>query len=277
MSDPSPALEEHVPRALDGDEHALEAIVRGLQDPIYGLCFRMLGPTEDARDACQEIMIRVITRLSSFRGDSRLTTWAYRIAANYLIDVKRRPQESLTFEEIDGWLGQPHQEIHASTLAHASPRMLAEETFLGCTLAMLRCLDRDHRLAFILGAILELEGPEAAQILNITPSAFRKRLSRARTRLEAFLGPRCGVVSPEAPCRCSNQVNWNVERQLIDPAHLRMVDGGDREDALAHVRDVQHVIDSIELYRRHPSPTAPDTLLEGLQDLLHSGRLHHFH
>lgn len=264
-------------RALAGDRDALEQLVGALQDPIYALCLRMLGRVEDARDAAQDILVRIVTHLSSFRGDARLTTWAYRIAANHLHDLARRPSEAVTFEEVDERLAQPGQPIEPTALAHASAELLAEETFVGCTLAILRCLDREHRLAFILGAILELDGNEAAAVLDVTPAAFRKRLSRARARLETFLRPRCGVMNPDAPCRCAHQVNVNVARGTLDPARLRLVDPQRRAAALGHVRDVRTVIDSVALFRRHPGVSAPGDLVAGLRALLHSGRVPGFH
>lgn len=65
-------------RAADGDQRALSELLRGLQDPMYRLALRFLGHPHDAQDACQEILVRIMTHLSSFEGRSKLTTWAYR-------------------------------------------------------------------------------------------------------------------------------------------------------------------------------------------------------
>jgi len=64
--------------------------------------------------------------------------------------------------------------------------LLVEEVKIGCTLGMLQCLDRPHRLAYVLGEILDLSGPECAAALEISPELFRKRLQHARTAIEAF-------------------------------------------------------------------------------------------
>lgn len=73
--------------------------------------------------------------------------------------------------------------------------LLIEEVKIGCTLRMLQCLDRPHRLAYVLGEILELPGPEAAEALDITPDLFRKRLQHARAAIEAFTRAHCGLIS----------------------------------------------------------------------------------
>ena len=262
------SLEDLAARAIDGEQAALRAVVEAVQDPTYALCLRMLGDPEDARDATQEILIRAVTRLSSFRGDSKLVTWVYRLAANYLIDLKRKPRERITFEQLDTVIGRGTEPIDPAALAHAPAELLAEETFVGCSLAVLRCLDRDHRLAFILGGVLELDSREAATILEIEPAAYRKRLSRARQRLGAFLRPRCGVMNPDAHCRCPNQVNSNIERGLVDPRRLRLVSPQDLTRARGHVRTLRRAMDAVELYRRHPDIHAPEGLIEGLRAAL---------
>ncbi len=174
----SMALEDVARRALDGDRNAVEQLVSDLQGDVYGLSLRMLWNREDAEDATQEILVRVITRLARFDFRSKLKTWVYRIAVNYILDVKKSAVErmQLTFEQFaddlaDGLsLGGP---------ADVERSLLVEEVKIGCTLGMLQCLDRPHRLAYVLGDILELPGPAAAEVLEITPALFRKRLQQA--------------------------------------------------------------------------------------------------
>src|ERR671921_1505843 len=88
-------LEELVSAARDGDARALERLVRAIHDRIYRLALRMTGRPPDAEDATQEILIRVITRLSTFRGEAAFTTWVHRIAVNYLLDRSKSSAERL--------------------------------------------------------------------------------------------------------------------------------------------------------------------------------------
>ncbi len=73
-ADPHAALAE---RALAGDRAALEQLCRQLQGPLFRLALRVLGEVEEASDATQEVLIKLVTHLSQFRGESRLLTWAY--------------------------------------------------------------------------------------------------------------------------------------------------------------------------------------------------------
>src|SRR5262249_15064298 len=74
-------LEDLVRAARSGDRESLERLVLKVQDRVHGLAVRMLWNPDDARDATQEILVRIVTRLGTFRGGSSFATWVYRVAA----------------------------------------------------------------------------------------------------------------------------------------------------------------------------------------------------
>jgi len=236
-------LEELTRRAIDGDGDALDSLVRGIQGDVYGLALRMLWNRANAEDATQEILVRVVTRLSQFDFRSRVKTWIYRVAVNYLLDMKKSPVERmhLTFEQFaedlaDGLSDEGPNETERS--------VLIDEVKIGCAMGMLQCLDREHRLAYVLGEILELTGPEAAEVLDIAPALFRKRLQHAREGLLAFTREHCGLVSDTAQCHCNRRV----------PAALRL--GRVRADAFEFGRaaisfhEAREVVRQIDEARR---------------------------
>ena len=198
-------LEDLARQAVGGDRAALERLVRELQSDVYGLALRMLWNREDAEDATQEILIRVVTRLGQFDFRSAIKTWVYRIAANYVLDVKKSPVERLrlTFEQYADDLANG---LSSDGPSDAERSLLTEEVKIGCTLGMLQCLDRHHRLAYVLGESLGLPGPEAAEALAIPPELFRKRLQHARMAVESFTRTYCGLASDSAACRCHARV-----------------------------------------------------------------------
>src|SRR5689334_25012789 len=97
-------LESLAREAIAGNRDALDALVRGVQGDVYGLAIRMLWNRQDAEDATQEILVRVVTRLAQFDFRSQLRTWVYRICVNYILDVKKSPVErmQLNFEAFAG-------------------------------------------------------------------------------------------------------------------------------------------------------------------------------
>jgi RNA polymerase sigma factor (sigma-70 family) len=141
MSTPT-TLEEIARQALAGDRDALDALVRAIQADIYALALRMLWNREDAEDATQEILVRIVTRLSQFDFRSRLKTWAYRVAVNCILDTKKSAIERLhlNFERFADDLTSG---LEAASADDREQSILIEEVKVGCTMAMLQCLDRE--------------------------------------------------------------------------------------------------------------------------------------
>ena len=115
-----------------------------IQGPVYNLALRMLWHPEDARDATQDILIRVITHLGSFRGDSRVRTWVYRVAANYLNSARqgRVEAQGYTFERFANDLREGLAEAGDQGEWPADKALLLEEVKVGCMHGLLTCLDR---------------------------------------------------------------------------------------------------------------------------------------
>ena len=143
QNDDLPAL---VRRALDGELDALEGVIGLLQNDVYNLALKFLWNPQDAEDASQEILLKIILNLNRFEFRSSLRTWAYRIAWNYLSDARRSRAERarLTFDVIARELASgsepPRFEEEIET------RELAEQVKTACTHAMLLCLDRPARI-----------------------------------------------------------------------------------------------------------------------------------
>jgi RNA polymerase sigma factor (sigma-70 family) len=242
-------IEDLARLAVDGDRDALEELVNALQGDVYGLALRMLWNREDAEDATQEILVRAVTRLSQFDFRSRLKTWVYQIAVNYIIDVKRSPVERmhLTFERFAEDLADG---LSSDGPTDAERSVLTEEVKIGCTLGMLQCLDRPHRLAYVLGEILDLPGPDAAQALEISPDLFRKRLQHARTAIESFTRRYCGLVSDGADCACHRRVPTALRLDRVRPAALDFAQQATSyEETRNLVRRVEHARWALEVHR----------------------------
>jgi RNA polymerase sigma factor (sigma-70 family) len=267
-----PRWETLVAHATAGDRDALDQLVGAIQHRVYALALRMLGNPDDARDATQEILIRVVTRLGTYRSEAAFPTWVHRVASNYLLTARTRRAErpEMTFESlgamIDAGLTAPDDHvIEADPAADA----LAGEIRLTCTEAMLLCLDAGHRLAFALGEILDLSSDEAAWVLEVTPDAYRQRLARARAAITEFMQKRCGVFSAKNPCRCSRQVPQAMRLGMLDPKRLQLVRHPVVEGSPeAELGDVLDVLDAAIIYRRQPRFAAPDGLARAIRETL---------
>ncbi len=241
-------MEELVHKVLRGDKKALDDMVRDIQHNIFNLSLRFLWTREDAEDATQEILIKVITNLGKFEGKSKFTTWVYRISVNHLMNLKKNKlEDQLSFPGFGQDLNNGLQ-----PLSYDSPDrdLLVEEVKIGCTLGMLICLDRNLRIAYILGEVFELKSDEAAVILDITPANFRKRLSNARILLHNFMRSHCGLVNKANACRCDKRINYAISQGRVEKNALKFVSS----DTLMETKtEMERLYSTSAIFKSHPS------------------------
>ena len=260
-------LRQLIARADGGDSAALERVLSSVSDSIYRLALRMLWNREDAEDAAQEALIRIMTRIGSYRGEAAVATWAYRVAANHILNFRKShvEQENLTFRRYGEELLEG---LAAPDTSRPDAGILAEEVKLGCTIGMLQCLDRDHRLAYILTDVFDLPGGDAAFICGITPAALRKRASRARGKLRDFVSAHCGLVNTSAKCRCDRRVEAALRNGRVQPDQLALAQHIDPHDA---VGEMERLHDLASLMHNHPDYRAPEAVTQAIQAVIASG------
>jgi RNA polymerase sigma factor (sigma-70 family) len=272
------SLKMLVELAKDGDKDALESLVRQIQDSVYGLAIRMLGHPSDAEDATQEILVKIVTHLEGFKGESSFTTWMYRVATNHLLTARKSRTERAgpTFELLEEHCDQGLAGRWSGSAPDVEQSLIIEDILIGCTQAFLLCLDRPLRTAYVLGEIFDVSGDEGASILGISPAAFRKRLSRARTLIRNSLIKKCGLVNPATECRCDKQVSAAIGSKWLDPHNLLFANhprqtrtGESARERLAGADDLMSVA---AIFRSHPDYKAPDRFVRDLRELLDSGR-----
>ena len=278
--DPDAVLEvdELAGKAADGDGEALSELVRRLQNPMYRLALRFLGHPQDAQDATQEILIRIVTHLGSFEGRSRFTTWAYTVATRSLLRTKKRFVESSVqgVERFASFLDAGLGEID-TTMEEAEYRLLCEEVRISCTYGMLLCIPRPQRAAYLLADVVGLTDVEGAEILGCSRDAFRQRVSRARRTLRYVIENRCGLVDPANPCRCGRQITSSEQAGILRRDDLPLAEHA-REEVKVWIEPVAKQLDDVvaigELYRfdRFAAPAALwDELVERYPALLDAG------
>src|SRR6266850_788906 len=226
LAEPAPSDPEDcalVARANGGDRNALEGLVRRHQAWIHNIAVRMLYHPHDAEDATQEILIKALTRLSSFEGRSSFRTWLYRIVVNHVLNMKRGRVEhaSTDFASYGAALDDtPAFELADPKGTSADTDLLVTEAMISCTSGMLLCLDR------------------------------------ARQDLRNFMNDKCGLVNQANPCRCAKKTRGFIQAGHVDPENLLFV-----RERICEVREaapktyetIKTLDDKCaEIYRRHP-------------------------
>jgi len=269
-------LEYYVRQAKSGDRQALETLVSQIQDKIYGLALRMLNNPQDAEDEGQEILIKVITHLSNFREESAFTSWVYRIACNHLLTKRKQKndQMKMTFDLLAEVGFSQTEDHHALTISGPERGVLLEEVRMGCMQCMLSCLEKEMRIVFIFGEQYGVTSKEGAFILDITPEAFRKRLSRARTLMQTFMMNHCGLVDEKKPCRCHIKAAQLVKQDQIPSGKNSIVKKAgvekSREKLELHLKELSEIDRTVAMYRNYPEYQSPDSFPTIVRDLIKS-------
>ncbi len=262
-----------VSAAQKGDRGALTEVVERHRPWVYNIAVRMMGDPGSAEDATQDIFIKVVRRIDSFEGRSSFRTWLYRVAFHHLLNAKRSGVEEHigTFEEYGAGL-QAAPDLDLDGIPPPERELLVEEAMTACMTGMLLCLNRDQRLAYVLGSVFEIADTLAAEILDVPPATFRKRLQRARADLHKFMNDQCGLINKNNPCRCARKTRTFLQAGFVDRRELKF-----QRDRIASISQVaphdagvvyeKLTNDYPALFREHPF-SDPQQLAERLSTML---------
>ncbi len=177
----------------------LEDLVEPYGNMISTVCRRMIQDEDKAQDAAQEVRVNIAASLSSFRGESKISTWiytiTYRVAASYWKKEKYYSTKILR----DYFRGP---ERIAPDYSETKKQDWIREICDKCLTATLHCLDNDSRIAFILKYIVGLSYSELSVVLQENEAKLRKRNSRSKKKLRSFLMDECVLINPEGACSC---------------------------------------------------------------------------
>ncbi len=184
MAEPDAIILEWVEATKKGDQDAFAELVYTFQDPVYNLCYRMLGDGGEAEDATQEAFLRAYTHIHRYDTGRSFKTWVMSIASNHCIDrLRKRRVQYVSLDD----------EPTAAVLALSSSDPLPEQQTLQNERSeviqeLLLKLDAGYRAAVILRYWYDYSYAEIAQTMNTTESAIKSRLFRARRTLAGLIG-----------------------------------------------------------------------------------------
>lgn len=267
----SSKVNELIDLAAGGNGAALEELLAGIQDFVFNLSLRMLGTISDTEDATQEILIKVMTNLSTFRRESKFTTWVYRIAVNYLINYKKSmfSHQPLSFEYYGKDIEAGTVENTDELLMGVSREDLAQELKLSCTNVMLQCLDPQSRCIFVLGAMFKIDSRIAGEILHMTPENYRQKLSRVRRKMAEFLSSYCGLTETGI-CSCDRRIGYAIQHNRLNPKKLEYskLKKSDKEVLISYMENMEALDESAIIFSDLPDYRSPVSAKEFISQLL---------
>jgi len=254
--------------AKSGNGEALERLLVRHQPWIFNIALRMLARRPDAEDATQDILLKALKALSTFRGDSKFRTWLYRIAVNHILNLKKGKWAAsdavCSFTDAARGLRQtPDFDPPDPRTVPVPVEILVEETKISCMMGTLLCLDGRQRLVFILGEVFGVSDQVGAEIADLTPANFRQILSRARRDLYEYLRGNCSLVDPENPCKCVKKTRAFIQGGFVDPQKLQFTSEYKRrvrevaEDRADELIDAYMKV-AAGVYRNHPFYEPPE-------------------
>jgi RNA polymerase sigma factor (sigma-70 family) len=262
---------ELIAQAVKGSRSSLEKLIYRHQAWIYNIALRMVFYPQEAEDVTQEVLIKVITKLSAFRGESSFRTWAYRIVVNHVLNMKKSQGEKNHADNFDKYWqaieNTPDHELPNQSEYSVEMKTIVNEVKVSCLTGMLLCLDREQRLVYVLGVIFQVIDKVAAEILDITRENYRKKLERARKHMFNFMHDKCGLMDKNNPCKCEKKTKALIDCGYVNPDKLLF--------NVSYVRSVESVVeikaqqlDEImdmhcgELFREDPFLDPPDFVIK---------------
>ena len=216
--------EELIDAALKGSRQSLEQIIYRHQAWIYNIALRMVFYPQEAEDITQEVLIKIITKLSTFRKESSFRTWVYRIVVNQVLNMKKSLGEKKHASNFDDYWkiieNVPDNELPLQENYEVEMRTIVNEVKVSCMSGMLLCLDREQRLIYILGAIFQVTDKIGAEIMDISRDNFRQKLSRARKQLFSFMHNKCGLMNRDNPCSCEKKTKVLIDSGYVNPKKM---------------------------------------------------------
>ena len=174
-------------RVQHGDTEAFSVLVAAYEKNVFNVALQMTGNREDAQDMAQEAFLKAYNSLPSFRGDSKFSSWLYRIVSNVCLDFKRRqsrrPSSSLTVEDDEGETLQ----LDIADESQSPEALLERKLTREAVRRGLASLPDEQRQILLLREIQGLSYEEIAEAMDLEPGTVKSRIFRARKKLCAFL------------------------------------------------------------------------------------------
>lgn len=180
--------EEIIKRFQRGEERSFDELVNRYQDTVLSTCFRFLQDTSDAKDAAQEIFIKVYRALPDFKAEAKFTTWLYRITANHCLNVLRSRRRRKWLQPFSAQPKIYEKDVMDYKDEHTDPRAdLEKEERAALIRSALAALPDDQRTAVILHRYEGLSYKEIADVMHTSVSSVESRLHRAKVKLAQLL------------------------------------------------------------------------------------------
>ena len=182
-----------VARLKNRDSRAFEILVSQYQGPIFNLIFRMIGRKEEAEDLAQEVFVTVFKKIDTFRGESSLATWIYRIASNTCKNrqkyLGRRYYDRPAYTDNLETVGHGLETMRTTARISRPDEMVEGYQTERLLQEAINSLEEEPRLILVLRDIQNMSYDEISAITGLPLGTVKSRLHRARMALKEKIAP----------------------------------------------------------------------------------------
>ncbi len=220
-----------VARAKQGDRAAFGELVEPWRKPLFVYIYRMVALRQDAEDLLQDVLVRVLESLPSFRGEARFKSWLFGIATHACLDHLRHKRRWRVEAQLEGereTVADPAK-IEGMVAALSQPDFIFEirEHVAFCFTCIGRTLPPEEQAAVMLREVLGFSNEEAAKIVGVSEPVFRHRLSAARATMIQSYDGLCQLINKDGPCwQCRGLREFAPEANRgADLVHIEVAPG----------------------------------------------------
>ena len=179
--------EELIDQLKKGDQSSFSALVTKYQDLVYNTALGIVQNAEDADDITQEVFVQVYLSVSSFKGESKFSTWLYRITISKALDHEKKKKRKKRFAFVQSLFGSHEEENnHPVEFNHPGVQLEKKESAADLFKA-LKQLPENQRIAFTLHKLEGQSHQEIAAIMNLSVYAIESLMGRAKANLKKLL------------------------------------------------------------------------------------------
>ena len=178
---------ELIQQLRDGDEQAFKILVETYQDMVFNTAIGIVQNAEDAEDVAQEVFIRIFRSIHSFKGESKLSTWIYRITTSCALDMLRSRKSKKRFAFLQRLFGDGNDPMYeVPDFYHPGVAMDQKENAARLFKAINQ-LPENQKVAFTLHKLEDLSYQEVSEVMQTSVSAVESLMHRAKQNLRKIL------------------------------------------------------------------------------------------
>lgn len=178
--------EKNIALLIRGDESAFKSLVEQYQVPVRNICAGIVKDRHEAEDLAQEVFVEVFKSIRNFRGDSRLSTWIYRVAVNKSLNHKRKKNRQKWLKPVEDFFTGERATESGDPGSHPSYPLENQQRSQHLYKAM-DALPENQRIAFVLNKYDELSYKEISEVMGISLSGVESLIHRAKVNLQKKL------------------------------------------------------------------------------------------